>query len=86
MTTNKPSRKDKKHLIKDVKKDKKSRTKRSKKSKKSKKNNIIKRNSSSLSDLYTYESPVTNKNNSKIGTDLNVNVIYGLKDYLAMKK
>lgn len=43
-------------------------------------------NSSSLSDLYTYESPVTNnavKSNSNVN---NVNVVYGLKDYLAVKK
>lgn len=77
MTTNKAlgkgSRKDKK-----VKKVKKNRTKR---------NNIIKRNSSSLSNLYTYESPTNNTHAlDKSYSNLNVNVVNGLKDYLAIKK
>ena len=88
MTTNKAvsvgkkSRKNKKDLIKDVKQNKKSRRRRRNKRNKTK--------SSSLSDLYTYESPVTNntldKSNSNLDTNLNVNVIRGLKDYLAVKK
>ena len=84
MTTNNNSKKSKKHLIKDkkVKNVKKSRAKRSKR------NHIIKRNSSSLSNLYTYESPLTNKEGSmnKSNSILNVNVVNGLKDYLAVKK
>ena len=69
-------RKDKKH----VKKDKKRRTRRYKR------NKTI---TSSLSDLYTYESPVTNKDNSTINMNdniNNVNVVDGLKDFLAVKK
>ena len=87
MTTNKAvsrgkkSRKNKKDLIKDVKQNKKSRRRRNKRNK---------TKSSSLSDLYTYESPVTNntldKSNSNLDANLNVNVIHGLKDYLAVKK
>lgn len=90
MTTNKavslqalakPSRKNKKHLIKKVKK---SRTK------KTKRNNIIKSKTSSISNLYSYESVVTNKSDSLVKSNSNyihnVNIINGLKDYLAVKK
>jgi hypothetical protein len=79
MTTKNNSKKSKKHLIKD-KKIKKSRAKRSKR------NNVIKSNSSSLSNLYTYESPVTNNVLAKSNSKLNVNIVNGLKDYLAVKK
>jgi hypothetical protein len=86
MTTNKLSRKDKKHLIKTVKKRK---NRKSRKSRSKRNNN----NSSSLSDLYTYESPVTNKSNSNkseftsiLNEHNNVNVVHGLKDFLAIKK
>ncbi len=84
MTTNKAvslgkkSRKNKKH----VKKDKKSRARGTRRYKKNK------TTTSSLSDLYTYESPVTNKSNSTMNINdniNNVNVVYGLKDYLAVK-
>jgi len=79
MTTNNNSKKSKKHLIKD-KKIKKSRAK------KSKRNNVIKSNSSSLSNLYTYESPVTNNVLAKSNSKLNINIVNGLKDYLVVKK
>ena len=87
MTTNK---KIKKHLIKDVKKNKKSkrRSGTGSRSRSVSKHRTNKINSSSISDLYTYESLVTNKSNSN-NSDLNennVNVINGLKDYLAIKK
>lgn len=84
MTTNKAAslgkslKKDKRH-----KKIKKSRTKR---------RNRTKRNnnkSSSLSDLYTYESSVTNKADSLVKSNSNINngnIVYGLKDFLAVKK
>ena len=80
-------KKNKKHLI----KSKKSRRRRSKM------NRINKNNTYNLTELYTYESPVTNKvvslrdldkSNSSITTNdniNNVNVVYGLKDFLAIK-
>jgi hypothetical protein len=76
-----------KYLIKDVTKDKKRKTRRRRKRNRTK--------SSSLSDLYTYESPVTNNavsldkgnsTNSNFNVQNNVNVIDGLKDFLAVKK
>jgi hypothetical protein len=79
----KKSRKNKKDLIKDVNQNKKS-------SRRRRRNKRNKTKSSNLSNLYTYESPVTNKtldkDISKLDTNLNVNVIHGLKDYLAVKK
>jgi hypothetical protein len=86
MTTNKAvslakssrkNRKDKKD-----KKDKKNRTRR----RSTRRNKINKTNSSNLSDLYTYESPVTNNGEStNSNVKNNVNVVDGLKDFLAVK-
>lgn len=76
MTTNKAYRKSRKHLIKKDKK-RKSRSRRYK---------INKTNKTNISDLYTYESPVTNKSNSNYNVQNNVNVVHGLKDFLAIKK
>lgn len=46
-----------------------------------------KRNKTNISDLYTYESPVTNNGDStNSNVNNNVNVVHGLKDYLAVKK
>ena len=88
MTTNKAVslgkslKKDKKHLIKHVKKDKKTKRRRRRRT-----NRINK--DSNLSEIYTYESPVTNNAVSMGKSNLpinNVNVVYGLKDFLAIKK
>lgn len=82
MTTNKAV-----SLGKSLKKDKKI-----KKGRRTKRRNKTKRNnnkSSSLSDLYTYESSVTNKADSLVKSNSNVNngtIVYGLKDFLAVKK
>ena len=82
MTNNNNFKKSKKHLIKD-KRVKKSRANRAKRSKR----NNIKSNNSSLSNLYTYESPTNNTHAlDKSNSNLNVNVVNGLKDYLAIKK
>ena len=90
MTTNKASRKDKKRRS-VAKLRRKSVTKLRRKSvtklRRSRRRNKI--NKKNISDLYTYESPVTNKSestNSNYNVQNNVNVVHGLKDFLAVKK
>ena len=91
MTTNKASRKDRKDK-KDIKRKSVAKLRKSVaklRRRSTRRKNINKTYTSNLSDLYTYESPVTNKSNSSnsnYNVQNNVNVVHGLKDFLAVKK
>jgi hypothetical protein len=87
MTTNKASRKDKKRRS--VAKPRKSVAKLRRSVAKLRRSRRNKINNKNISDLYTYESAVTNKSestNSNFNVQNNVNVVHGLKDFLAVKK
>ena len=87
MTTNKASRKDKKDK-KDIKKKSVIKLRKSVTKLRKRRTRRTKPNSNNLSDLYTYESPVTNNAGSlsKSNSNYNINVVHGLKDFLAVKK
>jgi hypothetical protein len=83
--SSKKGKNDKKHVIKDFKK------KSRRRSRRNRRNRRNKTNKTNISDLYTYESPVTNlgksdSTNSNFNGQNNVNVVQGLKDFLAVKK